>query len=167
MNNRTPKNTPQNTTPIIKTNNTLDAGDRIALMDIYFRELEHRSNTLWSQAARFFVATITIIMLPNLTTGLGISLPQFPEYLFRVIGLVMSLFFMYVTWTYSKKVQASSKTYSNMMSSFPKEYRRVQMQDLPYGKFAVARTSFWVCFVMFLALFLTSVIFIVLQAITP
>ena len=109
MNNRTPKNTPQNTTPIIKTDNTLDAGDRIALMDIYFRELEHRSNTLWSQAARFFVTTITIIMLPNLTTGLGISLPQFPEYIFRVIGLVMSLFFMYVTWTYSKKCTLAAK----------------------------------------------------------
>ena len=139
---------------------TLSMGEQISLMNIYFHELEHRSNTLWSQAARFFMATITIIMLPNLTMGLGINLPHVPEYIFRVIGLIMSLFFMYITWTYSKKVQASSETYSNMVALLPKEYRRVQVKDLPLGKFAVDRTSFWVCFFMFLALFLTSIIFI-------
>lgn len=147
--------------PDIEVEDVLTVDQRIALMDIYFRELEHRSNTLWSQASRFFVATITIILLPNLSAGLGLQLPALPEYLFRAVGLFMALLFMYITWTYSKKVQASGKTYRRMMASLPQEYRRVSIKTLPRGRLAVERTSYWVCLVMFLALIITAVVFLV------
>ncbi len=60
----------------------------ISLLSIYESEWEHRNNLLWSQVFRFFYFSILIMILPNITDYLSISLPNIQPKLFPIVGIL-------------------------------------------------------------------------------
>lgn len=102
----------------------------ISLMDIYLNEWEHRDELLWEQVFRCFYATLIVTVLPNIASFVGIELPQINAKLFPIIGIVMSLVFLYVGLGYAMRLRASSKTYVKVMKLLGDEkYERISIKD--------------------------------------
>ena len=136
--------------------------DLLNLMNIYLSEWEHRSEVLWRQIFYYFYATVIVLFLPNLTSFIGISLPNFPELLFPVIALLMSFAFLYVSLGLAKRIDASVKTYNKLIRFLPVELRTITIAspEIRYGKFFKRRMSVIICFLLFFCLIFMSVIMI-------
>lgn len=111
----------------------------ISLLSIYESEWEHRNNIIWSQIFKFFYLSIFVMVLPNITEYLAISLPNIPVKLFPFIGFILSTLSFAMSLSYSKRLEASSETYNNINNMLPIEYRRVRLKNLKHGKYFVLR----------------------------
>ena len=109
----------------------------ISLLSIYENEWEHRNNMLWSQIFKFFYFSIFAMILPNITEYLSISLPSIK--MFPFIGLICSSLSFFMSLSYSKRLETSSKTYNNINNMLPIQYRRVKLKDLKNGNFFTKR----------------------------
>jgi len=102
----------------------------INLMGIYLSEWEHRDTLLWSQVFKLFYANLIVIILPNIASFIGIDLPSINEKIYPIIGIIMSLIFLYVGIGYCFRLMASSRTYVKLMKQLnKKEYERVPLDD--------------------------------------
>ena len=133
--------------------------DVISLMDIYLNEWMHRDELLWTQAFKYFYATLVVLFLPNIASFLRIDLPNIPVVLFPIIALVLSAVFLYVTIGYCKRLEASGMTYQKIINYLPGELQRVPLEcpQIKYGKFFRRRMSAVLCSLMFFGLLLLSV----------
>ena len=133
--------------------------DVVALMNVYLDEWMHRDELLWTQAFKYFYATLVVLFLPNLAEFLQIDLPKFPVLLFPIIALVLSIVFLYVTIGYCKRLEASGKTYQKLINYLPNELQRVPLDDpsIRYGKFLSYPMSVILCSLMFAGLILLSI----------
>lgn len=140
----------------------LNKNEIITLMDIYLEEWKHRDSILWAQAFRFFYATLIVMLLPNLTSYLHISLPSnIPVKAFPIIGIVMAIGFLYISLGYSMRLAASSKTYQNIINLLEKTYQRVSVGELKAGKLFKGRIGIQFPILMFVSLLLIGIILIV------
>ena len=138
------------------------------LMEIYLNEWSYRCDLLWNQAFKYYYATLIVLFLPNISSFLGIDLYQFPSLSFRVISLILSLLYLYVSWGYSLRLEASGKTYQRIINMLPDELQRITISNskflLKYPLLKTifsGRTSYIKCFLMFLSLFVMSIIMII------
>lgn len=146
-------------------NNALNP-NHIALMDVYLQEWCHRDTLLWTQVFKYFFSALVVIILPNAVGGLGIEFGNIPTAVFRIVGILISLVFLYVALAYSKRLEASGKTYQNMIDMLPPEYRRVSLRNNPatgknhirYAGLFRHAISFIVCGIMFLGLILLAIV---------
>ena len=107
----------------------------IALMDVYLGEWEHRDTLLWKQVFRYFYATLFVTILPNIAKSIGIDLPNLNSKVFPIIGLGLSLIFLYVGLGYAVRLRASSRTYEKMMKLLKNpQYERISIKDGKSGK---------------------------------
>ena len=139
----------------------LNNEETIALLDVYLNEFIFRDDLLWAQTFKLFYATIIVMLLPNITEFLNVSLPALPTILFRAVGGIMSLAFLYVAIGYGKRLEASTKTYNKTLEMLDAEYQRIKIKDLKHGKFFTWRTSYIVIFQMFFSLIVMDILFII------
>jgi len=139
----------------------LENQDLIALLDVYLNEFIHRDNLLWSQVFKFFYASIIVMLLPNISDFLSINLPPFPVLLFRVLGLIMSVVFLYLALGYGKRLEASTSTYKMLIEKLKPNYQRIKLRNLKFGRFFEIRTSYVVILFMFLSIIVIDIIFII------
>jgi hypothetical protein len=127
----------------------------IALMDVYLTELNHRDNGLFIKAFRYFYAVIVVILLPyipSITPILENNLFLNYKLFFHICGFIMSLIFGYVLWGYVFRQKAISLTYEKTYEKLPKEYQRISLNELSYGKFFKHPMTEIVIITMFLIL---------------
>lgn len=133
----------------------------ISLLNLYYSESNYRSQVLWSQIFRFYYAILIIILLPNMSTFFQITLPNIPIIVFRIIGILLSFSFLYVSFGYAIRLQAINDTYQNLLDELPKKYHRKSIKDIGIGKIFMPRISYVLCFSLFLSLFFLSIILII------
>ena len=134
----------------------------ISLLSVYFSEWSHRDQILWSQIYKFFYAILVVILLPNISSFLQIDLPDIPTEFFCLCGLILSILFLYVSFGYLKRLEASGKTYSKIIETLPPEYQRISLRDLRHGVLFTPRTSYFICFTLFLILCSLSLILLLI-----
>lgn len=139
----------------------------ISLLNIYLEEWRLRDQLIWSQMYRFFYAILIIILLPNLDFYLKSNLPSLPIYIFRILGLLFSFIFLYVSWGYTVRLHAITDTYQNIINTLPKEYQRKSIQEFKYkeiniGKFFKLRLDRVICITLFLLLLSLSLILMII-----
>lgn len=139
-----------------------DRDDIIALMGVYLNEWEHRDELLWTQVFRYFYATLIVTVLPNAATFIGIDLPKVNVKIFPIIGLVMSIVFLYVGLGYAIRLRASSRTYEKMMNLLNDErYKRISIKDNKLERIFSVPMAFVLVVTMFIALVAVAVLFLV------
>lgn len=144
-----------------------DYDTTISLLNVYLVEWCHRDQIIWSQIFKFFYAILIIILLPNLTLHFQLILPNLPVLIFRIIGLFLSLIFLYISLGYATRLQAISDTYQNIIKKLPEEYQRKSIQSIKYktlhiGKYFMPRLGYIICLALFFVLFSLSVILIII-----
>ena len=123
-------------------------------MEIYLNEYIHRDTHMWSQTYRFFFAALIVMLLPNLTERVGITIPEkFSLYtkIFPIMGIILSVVFLHVALLLAKRFAAISKTYSNLINQLPEELRRISIKDMPI-KLLNYSPNYLLLFSMFLVL---------------
>ena len=133
--------------------------DIIALMNTYLTEWIHRDNLLWMHVFKIFYATILVIFLPHITNYLNIDLPQINPLWFYI----MSLVFLYISLGYSKRLEASGKTYQNIIELLDDDLQRIKLKSekIKFGRFFSIRMSVLFCSILFFALTGVSIIMII------
>lgn len=127
----------------------------IKLMEIYLSDWKHRDDLLWKQVFKFFYATLIVILLPYLTSAIEINVPAtIPNLLFYILGLIMSVIFLYISWSYAKRLEAMGNTYKYFISMLPEKYRRLELDCGPIVKKRISKV---VSVMMFIVLFLLSI----------
>lgn len=120
-------------TKLISGENTkrrLSYSEIIYLMDVYEREWEYRDNKLWKQTYRLFYFSLILILLPSISASIQIELPPIQPKVFTCIGLLLALIAIFISWSYGIRLEASSRTYMNLMRKLPHSYRRVKIDEL-------------------------------------
>lgn len=139
----------------------------ISLLNVYLTEWIQRDQILWAQLFKFFYAILIIILLPNLARHFDLALPNLPIFIFRLIGLLFSLLFLYVSLGYAIRLQAISDTYRDIINTLPKEYRRksikdIKLKNIPIGVLFMPRIGYIVCIMLFLMLVSLSIILMII-----
>lgn len=134
----------------------------ISLLNVYFSEWSHRDQFLWSKTFKLYYAILIIILLPNITNFLNIKLPPIPTITFRIIGLLFSFIFFYITFGYAIRFQAIADTYLSLINKLPIEYRRKNIEEYKMGKLFSLKLNYLLCFLLFLSLFILSIILMVI-----
>lgn len=134
----------------------------ISLLNIYFAEWHYRSQVLWSQTFKFYYAILIIILLPNLATYIQVDLPRIPILAFRVVGLLLSFVYLYISLGYAIRLQAAGITYQSIIDKLPPEYERKRIKDIKYknvhiGKMFTPNFGYIICFALFLSLLVLAV----------
>ena len=139
-----------------------DYDTTISLLNLYFSEFSFRDKLLWSQVFKFYYAILIIILLPNLSDFFQVNLPTLPIIIFRIIGLLLSFLFLYISFGYVIRLHAISSTYQALLNELPEKYRRKSIKDIKMGKLFMPRLSYVFCFTLFLSLFLLSIILMII-----
>lgn len=132
------------------------------LMEIYMSEWCHRDQ-MWQQSFKYFYASLVVLLLPNLSSYLGIDLADFPVVWFRIVGLLVSLVYFYVSLGYTRRLDSVGRAYSNVMNYMPKELRRMSFSKSKtrINRLFSIRMSYVITTVMFLGLFTLAVVMII------
>ena len=154
------------------TNNNFLSSDfdtTISLLNVYFMEWSHRDQILWTQTFRFYYAALIVILLPNISVPLQISLPPIPNLIYRLIGLCISIIFLYVSLGYAIRLHIISKSYRCILDKLPPEYKQKTFDDfkskgINLAKLFKPRLGYIVCITLFLSLFLLAFLFIIFDA---
>lgn len=139
-------------------NESLERGEIIQLLDIYLTEWTHRDSFLWAHVYRYFYAILIFMIFPNIASYLQITMPPIMPKAFPILGLVLTVFFCYLSFGWVIRLQTIGTTYQNLINTLPTQYQRIKIEDLKYrsfkyGKFFNAKMSVIVVILLTLALF--------------
>lgn len=129
-------------------------------MNVYLQEYIHRDNHMWSQNYRLFFSTLIVILTPNLTTGLGIELPELLKkhsYIFPIVGIFLALIFLYISLSLAKRFNSVSKTYNKLILTLPEDLQRVKLDELPV-KMLNYPAAYLITFILFFALIAIAIL---------
>lgn len=144
-----------------------DYDNTITLLNIYLSEWQHRDQIISSEVFKIYYAILIVILLPNLAPYLQIELPEIPFYIFRVIGLLLSFVFLYVSLGYYIRLHSLSNTCKKIIDKLPIEYQKesltsIKIKNIPIGKIFMPRLSYILCFALFISLFSLSLILMII-----
>lgn len=144
-----------------------DYDTTISLLNIYIAEWIHRDQIIWSQIFKFFYAILIIILLPNLALHFDLTLPNLPIFIFRIIGLLLSFVFLYISLGYAIRLQAISDTYKDIIETLPVKYQRksikdIKLKNISIGKLFIPSIGYIICFTLFLILVSLSIILMII-----
>ena len=72
-----------------------------------------------------------MIFLPYVSDFLGITLPnKWPNFVFPLVGLLLSIVFLYVSLGYAVRLKAIGDTYQKLIDYLPVELKRCSLADL-------------------------------------
>jgi hypothetical protein len=134
----------------------LEYQELIDLLGIYLNNFIHRDQILWSQTLKFFYAIIVVILLPNVSEIMGLSMPSLPSMAFRLIGIVMSFIFLYVGLAYCARMNGATDAFFNINAKLCKSHQIEGIKRL-----YKPRLSNLIVSVMFSALLLTATFFLI------
>lgn len=140
-----------------------DYDSAISLLNLYFAEWSRRDQMMYSQMFRFFYSILIIILTPNLMNYLQLDLPDFPKSIFRLSGLVFSLFFLYFNMGNIVRFKAISDTYKKIIDMLPDRYQRNGVGEYKYGRLFNISLCYVVSIVLFLCLFLLSIVLLIVD----
>lgn len=135
----------------------------ISIMNIYLEEWIHRNGEMWELVFKYFYVTLIVLFLPNLVERLGIgNMPNLPQALFPAISIGLSLYFLYVSIGYAKRLEAIGNSYQKMIDLLPEDLRRMHICDdkIKYGKYFKYRMGTTLCCVMFIFLIFLALLMI-------
>ena len=143
-----------------------DYDTTISLLNVYFSEWSHRDQILWSQIFKFYFATLIVILLPNIYNYFQMELPPLPDFAFRIIGILLSFVFLYVSLGYAIRLHNISESYRLILNKLPDEYKQIPLdtmnyKGIPIGKIFKKRLAYTICIILFLSLFSLSLLFII------
>lgn len=138
----------------------LDPDNIISLLAIYESEWEHRNNMLWSQLFKFFYLSLLIMILPNITASLSIAIPNIPGIIFPIVGILVATFSYVLSLSYSKRLEACSKTYQNIINMLPPPYRRINLENLKHGKYFKVRHTLIIPTIIYIIVLVVGIIII-------
>ena len=141
--------------------NKLNKDQIIALMNVYLCEWTHRSNLLWSQVFKFFFASLFVIMLPNVAEKFELKLPDWGDWVYRLVGGILALIFWYISVGYSYRLAAVGDTYQKLINLLDDDYKRESIGDktkYKFGCFFSKRMTFLISCVMFFALIILDIV---------
>jgi hypothetical protein len=141
-------------------NRELETGELLSLLEIYLSEFIHRNTLLWSQVHKLFYATLIVSLLPNVPNLIEFDI-SLPILAIRVLGIFMSLLFLYVSLGYAKRLEATTKTYNLMIEKLPCGYQRIPISNLKMGFLFAPRTSYTVIYLMFTALLTINIVLLI------
>ena len=142
-------------------NNEFSIDQNLTLMSIYLNEFKFRVERMWSQTFKLFYATLVVILLPNISGLFSLDMTMVPVVMFRIIGLIMALTFLYVSLFYAKTLKASLQTYEKINSSLPVEHQRVRYSSLKFGKLFGGGMAYTLTFLLAFALLAVDVLLLV------
>lgn len=142
-----------------------DYDTTISLLNVYFMEWSHRDQLLWSQTFKFYYATLIVILLPNVSGLFQMDLPPMSKLIYRLIGLLLSIVFLYVSLGYATRLHLISESYRLILKKLPIEFQQKNFNDLTYksiniGKIFKPRLGYIISIALFLSLFLLSLLLI-------
>lgn len=130
-------------------------------MEIYMQEYIHRDTHMWSQIYKFFLSTLVIIILPNITSRIGIKIPPMLDHkhwVFPLLGIIMSFVFLYNSFNLVKRFQICSQTYDKLIKQLPQNLRRETIFPKK-SKILKQIHPYVVPSIMFFCLFFLSILF--------
>lgn len=139
---------------------SMSTENKIALMNVYLSEWSHRDTLLWHEIYTYFYSTLIVILLPNIAKFIGIDLPDLPRLLFPIVGIILSIVFLYICLGYAKRLQAAGDSYQKIINMLPVKYRRVRVTKLPDGKYYRIRYAVLIPWIMFILLIAIALIVI-------
>lgn len=136
----------------------------MALINTYLTEWQHRDRLFWKQAFAYFTSILAISALPFVRIWDVNSLPQeFPRYVFPIVGLVLSLLFITVMLAYTRRMECSRKSYTQLIDMLPPEYQLETVKRNPDDNSLVtkqmAKIIILVMFACLVLVGITSLIF--------
>lgn len=142
-----------------------DYDTTISLLNVYFAEWSHRDQLLWSQTFKFYYATLIVILLPNVSGLFQMDLPPISKLIYRLIGLLLSLVFLYISLGYAIRLHIISESYRLILDKLPMEFQQknfdnLSIKPLNISKIFKPRLGYLICIALFLSLFLLSLLFI-------
>lgn len=143
-------------------NQTLDYNETISLLNVYLSEWSHRDIQLWSKAIKLYYVILVIILFPNITNFFNVVLPPLPAIIFRLIGLFLSLIFLYVTFGYAIRFQTIADTYQSIINELPEKYRRKSIKTYKMGFLFSLKINYLLYFTLFVSLFALSITLIII-----
>ncbi len=117
----------------------------------------HRNTVLWSQIFKIYYALLIFVLIPIIPDFVDISY-SLPLHVFRISGILMSFVFLYVSLSYSKRLEASTKTYNTLLEKLPDNYKRCSINQLKFGKLFKFRTSYIVVVLLFISLLIIDIV---------
>ena len=136
----------------------------IALLDVYQNEYIHRDQLFLVNIFKFFIATLVIILLPDIPSVIKIEFSvNVPEIVFLVLGIIMSIIFIYFALSNAKKMKACTETYKKINKEIPIKYQRINVEDLPYSFIFRFRLSIFLPILMFFILIIINLFFFIIR----
>lgn len=101
-------------------------GQLVSLLSMYYDDWRYRDDSVWKHTYKMFIATVFIMILPNLAGKLKINLNV---EIFRYAGLAIAIFSFYVGMAYAVRLEASGDTFSRLLGRLPVEYQRTTLHQ--------------------------------------
>lgn len=132
-------------------------------MDIYLSEYIHRDTHMWSLNFKFFFASLIVMLLPNLVKYFNIDIPEIlskMDYFFPIFGIVIAFIFLYNSIALTRRFQAVSNTYAELINQLPENLQRKKInQRVPV--FLKKFHTFLTPFLMFAGLLILGILLII------
>ena len=106
-------------------------------------------------------STLVIIILPNITSRIGIKIPPMLDHkhwVFPLLGIIMSFVFLYNSFNLVKRFQICSQTYDKLIKQLPQNLRRETIFPKK-SKILKQIHPYVVPSIMFFCLFFLSILF--------
>lgn len=140
-----------------------DYDTTISLLNVYLTEWIQRDQVIWSQIFKFYYAILVVTLLPNMP-GL-FELPPNCIIICRIIGLVLSVVFFYVSFGYAVRLHIVSVSYRRILNKLPEEFRQINFNDITFrgkniARIFKARLAYIICVILFVSLFMLALFFL-------
>ena len=133
----------------------------LSLMNLYFSEWTHRDSIMWKQIFTFFFAIFVIVLLPFANIWDVALVGPLPPVLFPIVGLVLTLIFLYVSLGYARRLSKVGESYRELIEHIPKEYQRNSI----YSKEKITKRkqlAYTIPVIMFICLILFEIVIFIL-----
>ena len=129
----------------------------VGFMSVYLEEWKHRDSVMWAQVFRFYLATLSVSLLPY--TDLINQHNLFSKGSLHIVGIVMSICFLYISIAYGSRLYVISKTYKEIIRKLSiDDIKRLEIKDLRLPKVAKTILGAPIAVVLPFALFVSLII---------
>ena len=99
------------------------------LMNIYLSEWKHRDAHFWNQAFAYFIATLTVIVLPLFNPEeKAVLFQMIPQCVFPIVGIIMSVLFLAIMLAYYKRSEACHSKYTEIIEKLPLKFQEENLK---------------------------------------
>ena len=135
----------------------------LELMDIYLSEWKHRDILLWRQIFTFFFVIMLVYFFPYFANWGENLIDILPGWICLIIGIVLSILFLFVGIGYSTRLKASGNSYQKIIDKLPTQFQRVKIDELNNFKIANSPMSSFIVSVMFVILLVLGIALLVIN----